>query len=152
MSLRLSTGLVNGLLVTGALKEVIEGSDGAGFFIDIYSGTRPTSPDTAATGTKLVRITAAAGAKMNLESAVTSAGVIDKEGDETWAGTAVASGTAGYFRIVTNSDDGTTTSTSVVRIDGTVGTSGADLNLTSTTIASGAPVSISAGSFTLPQA
>lgn len=152
MTLRLSTGLVNGLIVTDCLKDLIEGSSNAGFYIDIYTGARPASPDAAATGTKLARITAAAGAKMHLEAAVTSAGSIPKETTETWAGTGLANGTAGYFRVVTDSDDGTTLSTTAVRIDGTIATSGADMNMTSTTIASGAPVAVSAASLTLPTA
>lgn len=152
MTLRLSTGLVNGLIVTGGLKDMLEGGSNAGFYIDLYTGTRPASPDTAATGTKLARITAASAARLHLESAVASAGVIAKEADETWAGTGLANGTAGYFRVVTDADDGTTTSTSVVRIDGTIATSGGDLNMTSTTIALGAPVSITSATLTLPTA
>ena len=53
-------------------------------------------------------------------------------------GTAVASSTATFFRIVKS--DGTT-----VVMDGSVGTSGADLNLNTTTISSSQVVSITAG-------
>ena len=53
-------------------------------------------------------------------------------------GTAVASGTAQYFRITQS--NGTT-----VVMDGSVGTSGADMNLNTTTVSSGQTVSITAG-------
>jgi hypothetical protein len=152
MAIRLSTGLVNGLAVTDCLKNLLEGTSNAGFFIDIYTGTRPASPDAAATGTKLARITAAAGARLHLEAAVTSAGRIDIEADEAWSAVGLANGTAGYYRLVTNSDDGTTLSTTAVRIDGTVATSGGDATMTSTTVATGAPFTISTGYFSLPTA
>lgn len=152
MTLRLSTGLVNGMAVTNSFKNMLEGAANAGFFIDIYSGVRPATPDAAATGTKLARITAAAGARLHLESAVSAAGVIPKEADEAWAATGLANGTAGYFRVVTDADDGAGVSTSAVRVDGTIATSGGDMNMTSTTIATSAPVVASSASFTLPTA
>jgi len=51
MPLRLSTGLVNKLMDTGSFKTLFAAS-----FIDIYTGTQPTSADDGATGTKLVTI------------------------------------------------------------------------------------------------
>ena len=61
MALKLSTGLVNATMAEKSFKAALEGTGAAGFFIDIYSGARPASPNDAATGTKLARITAAAG-------------------------------------------------------------------------------------------
>lgn len=151
MALRFSTGLVDAIALDKSFKVAIEGTSAAGFYIDIYTGTRPTTPDEAATGTKLARFTAASAAKMHLADAVT-AGVIAKAASEVWGATGLANGTAGYYRIVTNSDDGTTTSTTAVRVDGVIATSGGDMNMSSTTIALGAPLLINTATFTMPRA
>lgn len=149
MALKFSTGLVNAVALDKSFKEAVEGASAAGFYIDIYTGTRPATPDAAATGTKLARFTAAAGAKMHLASTVTD-GVIAKNGTEVWGATGLANGTAGYYRLVTSSDDGTTTSTTAVRVDGVIATSGGDMNMSSTTIAIGAPLLINTATFTIP--
>jgi hypothetical protein len=57
MPLRISTGLRNHLLSGGSLKQSLQGGR-----IEIYTGTQPTSPDDAATGTLLVTITDNSGA------------------------------------------------------------------------------------------
>ena len=150
MTLRLSTGLVNGMAVTGSFKSIMEGTANAGFYIDIYTGTRPATPDAAATGTKLARLTAAAGARLHFDSVVAAAGVLQKAPAEAWQGTGLANGTAGYFRVVTNADDGTTVSNVFARIDGAIATSGSDMNMTSTTVATNAPLAAATATFTLP--
>ena len=103
---------------------------GSGAIIHLYDGTQPANANTAASGTLLVSM------------AITGSFGTDSNGTLTLgtvtSGTAVASGTAGYFRI-TKSDDST------VVMDGSVGTSGADMNLNTTTVASGQTVSITAG-------
>jgi hypothetical protein len=150
--LRISTGLANGMCVTSSMKEQLEGASGDGFLIDIYSGTRPATPDLAATGTKLVTISlGSAGTAIHLGTTAAS-GVVAKASAETWGGNGLATGTAGYFRIRTGADTGATDSTSAVRIDGTVATSGGDMNLTGTSVAVGAPFIISAASISLPLA
>lgn len=87
-----------------------------------------------------------------LKFGAASSGTLSKDDAQTWSGAAAASGTAGWFRFVgAVADSGTTDSTdSQVRIDGSISTSGADLNLTSTAIASGATQTVSAFSLTLP--
>lgn len=81
-----------------------------------------------------------------------SAGAITKRSTQTWSGVAVATGTAGWFRIEASvSDAGTEDTTeSVLRVDGSVATSGAELNMTPTSITSGATQTISSFSITLP--
>lgn len=73
------------------------------------------------------------------------AGKISKSG--TWSATASANGVATYFRILGNPnfDDGSTNlnanntdATFIMRIDGSVGTSGADMLISNTTIAANA--------------
>lgn len=150
MALKFSTGLVDAIMTDKSFKEAVEGAAAAGFFIDIYTGTRPASPDDSATGTKLARYTAAAGAKMHF-AAASVGGVIAKAAAESWAATGLANGAAGYFRMVTDSDDGSTTSATAVRVDGTIAVSGSDMDMTSTAVALGAPLLINSATFTMPK-
>lgn len=103
---------------------------GSGAIIHLYDGTQPANANTAASGTLLVTMAISGSFGTDSNGTLTLGSVT--------SGTAVASGTAGYFRI-TKSDDTT------VVMDGSVGTSGADMNLNTTTVASGQTVSITAG-------
>lgn len=107
---------------------------GSNAIIRLYSGTQPTNPDTALSGnTQLAElacsVTLAAGA---------SGGVLTLN-SITADSSADATGTATFGSILTSG--GTR------KIDFSVGTSGSDLNLNTTSIVSGAQVSIS--SFTI---
>jgi hypothetical protein len=104
---------------------------GSGSIIRLYDGTQPANANTAiSTQTLLVDLTIAGGFGTDSNGTITLGAVT--------SGTAVASGTASFFRIVKS--DGTT-----VVMDGSVGTSGSDLNLNTTTVASAQTVSITAG-------
>lgn len=83
-----------------------------------------------------------------------AAGVITKDTTQTWSGTAVATGTAGYFRYKSSvADAGALDSSAVfLRIDGNIATSGANMNMSSTSITSGAVQTLSTFSFTVPAA
>lgn len=151
MALKLSTGLVNATMADKSFKAALEGTGAAGFFIDIYSGARPASPNDAATGTKLARITAAAGARLHFAAAAVD-GVIAKAAAETWQATGLANGPAGYFRVVTDADAGDTSSTTAIRVDGVIAVSGSDMDMTNTSIALGAPLLINTATFTMPVA
>lgn len=145
MPLRLSTGTRTKLLDTGSLKTIF-----AAGFIDIYSGSQPASADDAATGTKLCTVYSdGTTTGVNLAAAAT-AGVITKASGETWSGTVLADGVAGYFRFRAAGDAGTASSTTAARIDGAIGTSGAQLNLGSLVFTTGAPFIMASASFTLP--
>ena len=121
----------------------------------IYSGTQPTNADTAYAGTLLCSVTAASGAFVagaydnGLEFGTAASGAISKNA-EVWSGVAAASGTAGWFRLMANATDASGASTSLQRIDGSIGTSGADLNTSSTTITSGQTYTIDTFTITLP--
>lgn len=144
MSYQLSTGLRNHMMDTGSFKAAL--ADG---FIKIYSGPPPATADMAPTGTLLCIISDnGTGTGLDLEAAASS-GTLDKEPTQVWKGTNVATGTAGYFRYAENTDDNSV-STTKKRLQGTIGTSGADLNLTSVNLTSGADQTIDAASFTLP--
>jgi hypothetical protein len=150
MALRLSTGLRDGLLGTDDFKGLF--TDGV---IRIYSGTQPTSADDAESGTLLCTITVGSGAftagaaTNGLEFGTPGSGTIAKSTSETWSGVAVATGTAGWFRFYANAMT-TGSSTTAVRFDGSVSTSGAQLNMSSTAITSGATTTIDSFSVTIP--
>ena len=104
---------------------------GSGCLIKLYQGTQPANANTAiTTQTLLVSLTISGSFGTDSNGTLTLGSVTN--------GTASASGTADFFRIF-KSDDST------VVMDGSVGTSGADLNLNTTTISSGQTVSITAG-------
>lgn len=105
--------------------------------IKIYTGTQPAL-DGAVTGTLLVTLTFSATA---FATAVASGGTVTATANAITGANAVATGTAGYC-VLENSS-------STVVASGTVGTSGADLNLSSLSITSGTPISCSA--FTITQ-
>jgi hypothetical protein len=75
-------------------------------------------------------------------------GIISKA-SEVWSGVCVASGTAGYFRIVQSSDTGISSATQV-RLQGNVATSGQEMTLSSTSLVSGATQTIDAAAITEP--
>lgn len=83
-----------------------------------------------------------------------AAGALVKLPTQTWSGVAGASGTAGWFRLVGSVVDAGSADSSEVfhRLDGNVATSGANLNLSSTTITSAATQTISTFTITEPAA
>lgn len=119
-------------------------------FIEIYTGTQPASPDDAPTGTKLVTIYSD-GSAVGISFDDAASGTLTKAAAETWSGTAVDTGTAGWFRLI-GPGDGGGSSTTDERLDGAVATSGAELNLSSTAIVSAAVQTISTFSLTLSTA
>ncbi len=145
MALSLSTGLRDGILDTSALNTLLDAGE-----IRIWSGSPPSSADDAATGTLLVTINTSTGSGFDCKFLDTAAsGVLSKQ-TNTWDGVAVATGTAGYFRYCasTSDDDGSTTTG--VRIQGQIQTSGAELNMSSTTITSAATTTIDTFDITMP--
>lgn len=100
-------------------------------FLDIYSGTRPAGPDTALSGnTLLASLTFGATAFAAASGGTKTANAI---GSTT---NAAATGTATFFRAF-KSDHTTAV------LDGSVGTSGTDAIINSTSIVSGTTVSCS---------
>ncbi len=142
MSLKLSTGLRDGMLDTSPFKTLLDASR-----VKIYSGVAPASAD-AAEGTLLVSIGSDnADTHCHFLAAAVS-GVLSKNAD-IWSGVAGASGTANYFRLVVNTDTGVL-STTEIRMQGTVGTSNADINMSSVSIVSGATQTIDTWDLTMP--
>lgn len=81
-----------------------------------------------------------------------SAGIMDKLDSQTWSGVAASTGTAGWFRFEgPEADSGALDSTeSQIRMDGAVSTSGAQLNMSSTSITASATQTITSFPITLP--
>ena len=109
----------------------------------IYSGTVPTDADTALGAQVLL-------AELNMSNPAFGSAVDISPGARATASaitedsTADATGTASFFRIVDRSG-------TVVIMQGTVNTSGADLNLNSVAISAGAAVQVTSLTFTMPE-
>lgn len=104
---------------------------GSAAIIHIYSGTQPANANTAiSTQTLLVALNVSGSFGTDSNGTITLSSVT--------SATAVATGTASFFRI-TKSDNST------VVMDGSVGTSGTDMILDNTSIATGQTVSITSG-------
>lgn len=144
MTLKVSTGLRNKLLDTGSLASLM-----AGGLIKIYSGSPPTNADDAASGSLLCTISLnSTGTGVNMASTATG-GVLAKSTAETWSGVVALSGAATYYRHVAASDTGAA-STTQARLQGEIATAGAELNLSSTTLTSGATQTVDYYSVALP--
>lgn len=145
MALRLSTGLINALADTASLKGAMNLC-----FIDIYTGAQPSSANAAFTGTLLATISNNSTATGLTWGPTATAGVLSKTVAETWSGIASNAGQAGWFRIRLTGDAGGTDVSTYKRIDGNIGTSGADLNVGSLVVAVSAPFLVSAAAITIP--
>jgi len=103
-------------------------------YIDIYTGAKPANADSAATGTKLARLTFAASAFGAAAAGVITAAAIADDAS------ADAGGVAGYFRLLKS--DGTT-----AVADGDIGT---ELTIDNTTIVAGGRVRCTSFTYTEP--
>ena len=118
--------------------------------INVYTGSQPASANNAATGTLLYMITRNNDGVTGLEWTSASNGTIAKPAQQTWAGTGVANGTAGWFRVFEEGDNPASSSTTMARFDGAVATSGGEMTVTSTTVATGAVQTVSSFTYTQP--
>ena len=127
MTIRFNTAMRDAMVT--ALTNAI-----GSYKLSIYTGSQPATANDAATGTKLVDITI-----NGFNAPTTGSATLDTSTPNT--GTAVATGTAGWGRIVGGAGE---------RIDGTVGTSGTDFTINSTSITNGATVTLTAMTVTQP--
>jgi hypothetical protein len=108
-------------------------------FLEIYSGTQPATPDTAiTTQVKLAKLPLAA-------TAFGAASAGTKTANAITSANALATNTATWFRAF-KSDDATAV------IDGSVGTSAADMNLNSVSLTSGSAVAVTSWTVSMPAA
>ncbi len=120
------------LSVTVATKNAQLNAYGANFnsgLLKIYAGTVPADADAALTSQTLL------GTQTMGATAFAAAAAGSMSANPITQGNAVATGTASFYRAYKG--DGTT-----VIEQGTVGTSGADLNLNTTSIVNGGPIQI----------
>lgn len=143
--IKISTGLADAMMDdTGATAAL----NAANLELRIFSGPEPLTADAAlANETLLVTIQVNGGGGMQF--AFTGEGTIMKDINQSWLGNVVATGTPAYYRLCPMSD-GTTASTTAVRVQGSVGATG-DLKLGTTTLATGNPQSIDFYQLRLPQ-
>lgn len=134
MAISISAALASTMV--GDVNTAINAGAAAGT-LKVYTGSKPATVATGVTGTLLATFTLADPA---IGSA--TAGVADWDFDPDPSTTVAADGTAGYFRVADS--DG------VAVMDGTCGTSGADLNFTSVTWVTGGTVNLATGTVTHP--
>jgi hypothetical protein len=119
-----------------AMADAITSAVGSNALLKIYAGSVPANV-AAAAGTELVSLPCSATFAPAASGGVLTLNAITPT-------SASATGTAAYFRI--------TTSGGTAKLQGTVGTSGADLNLDTVSLVSGSPVAINSAAFTMPGA
>jgi hypothetical protein len=111
----------------------------SGGSLKIYSGAQPANGNTAISGqTLLATLALSATAFGNAVAGAATANAIT-------SATAVATGTAAWFRIL--KADGTT-----VVLDGTIGASGCNINMNSIAIQTGATVAVSSFTYSITEA
>lgn len=153
MAISLSTGLRNYLLKAGTDGSFADAFHNTTARIVIYSGTVPTSADDAVTGNILAIIGETDGTYGGGQTALTfnsshaSSGALTKSTTATWLGDIIGAGTqtATFWRLCLESDytgsfaagAAKDADPAELRIQGTIGTSGADGNLSSTSLANG---------------
>ncbi len=143
--MKASTGLRNKMLDTSAFRTFMNLG-----FVKIYSGAVPADADAALGGATLLCTISNNSTGVGLTmAAAAAAGVLSKTVAEVWSGVNAASGTASFYRHVAAGDTGAL-STTEARIQGTVGTAGADMNLTSTALVAAATQTIDFYTVTFP--
>jgi hypothetical protein len=118
------------------ITAAVDAGSGAGT-LKVYSVSKPATPETGATGTLLATFTLADPA-----AAAAVSGVATYDFSPAISATVAATGTAGWFRVADS--NGTAV------FDGTVGTSGQDLNFSSVSWVASGTVTITGGTLTQP--
>lgn len=147
MAFKFSTGLRNGMMGASGFKALMDSCR-----VKIYAGTEPSTADAALGGaTLLCELTVSGDGLTSLTFGTPAGGTISKASGEVWSGTAVATGDGTFFRAVKTTDT-EAASTTDLRIQGSVGELGADMNLSDATFTSGTPFTLNYFSVNLPTA
>lgn len=134
MTIKIAVATRNAMLNT--LTGAIDGGPSFGT-VKVYTGTQPATADTALSGnTLLLTFTCE-----DPSFAAASSGTATMDTSPVLSATAAATGTAAWARVAD--------STGATVFDGAVGTSGTDFVISSTSVTSGATVTLSAGSLSL---
>jgi len=142
MAFRYSTKIFHDFLNIAVKTALADG------VIDFYSGAQPASPDAAPTGTFLGRATLAGGAwaagspTNGLEFGAVVDGTggaasLDKASAEEWKFVCSVAGTIGWGRFIGNPADAGGVSTTLPRIDFSVGVTSGDAQMSKVTYAIG---------------
>lgn len=123
--------------VAQSLATALATAVGSGASIEIRTGTKPATPETAASGTLLCTVPIS-GAFTAASGSITSA--------DPASATPVAAGTAGYFRLKTSGG------TAIIDGDITATGGGGDMQLATTALTTGTPVDLGVPTFTIPVA
>ena len=115
---------------------------------DAHNGLALAATVTTMTATSSGNITGGVDATAGLTFGVPASGTVSKSG--VWSFNGVAVGTAGWFRMKASAVDDNLATTTLVRLDGSIATSGADMNLSNITIAVSAPTTIDSLTITMP--
>lgn len=121
---------------TQAMGVALATNIGSAATIEIRTGSKPATPETAASGTLLATVAISGSFTSATNGTLTAA--------DPASVTVAATGTAGYFRVKTSGG------TAV--LDGTVGTSGADMNLSSVSLIAGGSVDLGIPTLNVPVA
>lgn len=150
MALRFSTGLRNATIgiigMAGALANGV---------IEIYTGAQPASANDPVTGTLLGTVTTngaaftPGSATNGLTFAAAANGAVSKSASN-WQFAGLANGTAGWFRFKANAVDAGALSTTHVRLDGSIATSGGDMTIGNINVTVGAPNTVDQFVLTYP--
>lgn len=153
--MQVSTGLRDYLMQTGSLKSAMNGAK-----LYIYAGTVPDSPDDALTDqTLLCTITVSGGGTgvtLGTPTSDANSTTIPKASGEAWQGTISNAGglTATFFRMtgtgVVADSPPSASSTTALRLQGTVSEGAGDLILSETTLVDAATQDIDFFNISLP--
>lgn len=124
-----------------AIVDLVDGGAGAGK-VRIYDGSQPADPDTAVSSQTLLAELALSDPAFG-NAADAAPGGRATANAVTSDPAADATGTASWFRVLDSNN--------VAIWDGSVGTSGCDMNLNTTSIVAGAAVAITSWTFTVPE-
>lgn len=128
------TATVNAATVT------VRPRPGAGAAFNAYSFSTTVTTLTATVGGATLNATTGVAAVNGLLFSAPNTGVLSKSPLQVWSFNGIAAGTAGWARFYGQpTDDGSTTSLILPRLDGSVATSGGDFNLSNIVVASGVP-------------
>lgn len=140
MAIKYSTGTIAKLFGENGVDSGANGLRGIfkNGVIRCYSGAQPADADAAPTGTLLGSITKDGGAfvegvSTNGLTLGAPVGRAVSKSTDVWKFTGVAAGTLGWFRLQANAADDDSVSTSLSRIDGSIGITSGDMRVTSVT-------------------
>ena len=140
-----STGLRDYVQAIGSVRAALANSE-----IRLYSGPVPASADSALSGSNvlLTSITGESGSFNFHDESV--GGVMPKQLDDLLEGEIVATGTPTFYRHVLPADVGDA-STTAIRIQGTVGLAGTDMELSTTLLEAGGVQRLSSHTSVMPE-